>query len=139
MYFLIFRLLELSKRIKFIKWQYFPGYNKLVRAFLYEMKNLKVERYPQSLIQTSINLLANEKLLNILVLIVFEKTNSNDCNGLMKGLDLISRYLNHFTKNKKLLPPTFNYVYFFKGIKIVIEGEFSFSIVKVLSIIFMNY
>lgn len=103
------------------------------------MKNLKVERYPQSLIQTSINLLANEKLLNILVLIVFEKTNSNDCNGLMKGLDLISRYLNHFTKNKKLLPPTFNYVYFFKGIKIVIEGEFSFSIVKVLSIIFMNY
>lgn len=86
------------------------------------MKNLNIERYPQSLIQSSVNLLANEKLLNILILIVFEKTNSHDCNSLMKGLDLISRYLYQFTRNKKLLPPTFNYVYFFKGMKIVIEG-----------------
>lgn len=84
------------------------------------MKNLKIERYPQSLIQTSINLLANEKILNILIMIVFEKTNSHDCNNLMKALDLISRYLYQFTKNKKLLPPTFNYVYFFKGLKIVV-------------------
>lgn len=38
----------------------------------------------------------------------------------MKGLDLISRYINYFTKNKKLLPPTFNYIYFFKGIKIIL-------------------
>lgn len=35
LYFLISKLSELGKRIKFIKWQYFPGYNKLVRAFLF--------------------------------------------------------------------------------------------------------
>ena len=42
LYFLISKLSDLGKRLKFIKWQYFPGYNKLVRAFLYEMKNIKV-------------------------------------------------------------------------------------------------
>lgn len=57
----------------------------------------------------------------------------------MKGLDLISRYLNHFNKNKKMIPPSFNYVYFFKGIKVILEGEFAYAIVKVLSIIFMNF
>lgn len=71
--------------------------------------------------------------------IVFDKTNSYDPNPAMKGLDLLSRYLNHFSKNKKLLPPSFNYVQFLKGVKIVLEGEFSYSIGKMLSIIFMNY
>ena len=42
LYFLISKLSDLGKRLKFIKWQYFPGYNKLVRAFFYEMKNIKV-------------------------------------------------------------------------------------------------
>lgn len=78
-------------------------------------------------------------MLNILVSIVLEKTNLNDCNVLMKGLDLISRYLNHFSKNKKLLPTTFNYIYFFKALRIVLEGEFSYAIVKVLAIIYTNY
>jgi len=39
----------------------------------------------------------------------------------MKCLDLVSRYLNYFTKKKKLLPTSFNYVYFFKALKIVLE------------------
>lgn len=103
------------------------------------MKNIKIDRYPPSMVQTSVYLLNNEKLLNILMAILFEKTNANDPNGAMKGLDLLSRYLNHFSKNKKLLPPSFNYVHFFKAVKIVLEGEFAYSIVKMLSIIFMNY
>lgn len=72
------------------------------------------------MVQTSIYLLNNEKLLNILITMVFEKTNANDPNGVMKGLDLISRYLNHFSKNKKPIPPSFNYVYFFKAVKIIL-------------------
>lgn len=86
------------------------------------MKNISIERYPPTMIQTSINLLANEKLLNILIAMVFEKTNCYDCNAVMKGLDLISRYLNYFNRNKKLLPNTFNYTYFFKALKIILEG-----------------
>lgn len=57
----------------------------------------------------------------------------------MKALELISRYLGALTKGKKLLPPTFNYLYFFKGLKIILEGEFGIAIVKVLVIIYNNY
>ena len=88
-----------------------------MKSFLFEMKKLRVSSYPKSLLQTSINLLSNEKLINILMLTVFEKTNAYDCNELMKGLEIINRYLKFLTREKKLLPPTFNYVYFFKGLK----------------------
>lgn len=93
-----------------------------MRAFLFEMKNIKVDRYPPTLIQTSINLLANERLLSVLIVLVFEKTNYHNCNAVMKGLDYVGRYLNYFNKNKKLLPTAFNYVYFFKAVKIILEG-----------------
>ena len=139
LYFLIKRLSELGKKIKFIKWQYFPGYNKLVRSFLSEMKRLKITLYPKSLIQTSVNLLANEKLINILISVIFEKTHSLDSNEVMKSLEIVGRYLAALTRSKKLLPPTFNYLYFFKAIKILLEGDFSLAIVKVLVIIYNNY
>lgn len=57
----------------------------------------------------------------------------------MKSLEIISRYLAALAGDKKLLPPTFNYLYFFKAIKIIMEGEFSVAIMKSLVIIYNNY
>jgi hypothetical protein len=85
-YCLIKRLEELGKKIKFMKWKYFPGYNKLVRSFLCEMKKKPVCLYPKVLIQTSVHLLSNEKLVNIIFNTIFEKTNLYDSKAVMKSL-----------------------------------------------------
>jgi len=63
---------------KHIRWHYLPGYNRLLQAFLVEMKLLKVKDYSERFKRCCLQLLANEKLLNIFVVILLGKTNVND-------------------------------------------------------------
>lgn len=46
-------------RAKTWKWSYFPGYTKIIRGFMVEMKKRRVMEYPQLMIKTSIDLLVN--------------------------------------------------------------------------------
>lgn len=55
-------------------WQELPGYPVLIKAFLVELKNKDVKRYPQPLLNTSYSLLKNEKLLTVFVSIIYNKT-----------------------------------------------------------------
>ena len=45
--------------MKHWKWNYFPGYTKIVRGFIVEMKKRKILEYPTLMIKTSSELLAN--------------------------------------------------------------------------------
>lgn len=69
---------EIAKNLKIIKWRYFPGYTKIVHSFLIEMKKQPLLSYSTIMIQTSINLLFNNELINILVSLVLEKTDINN-------------------------------------------------------------
>lgn len=60
---------------KHINWRYFPGYNKILLSFMAEMKIRSISEYTDIMKQAAASLLANEKLLNPFVLIVFRKTN----------------------------------------------------------------
>lgn len=51
-----------------------PGYAKIVKAVLLEMKEREVSYYPEALKEATCALLANEKIVNCLVTIVFKKT-----------------------------------------------------------------
>lgn len=125
--------------MKFIQWKYFPGYNKLVRSFLCEMKKKDLVKYSESLMRTSVYLLTNDRLVSLIFSIVLEKTNIYDSRSVLKSFDLIGRYLDSLTKEKKLLPQTFNYISFYKALKIILEGDFSYSIAKVLALIYNHY
>lgn len=91
------------------------------------------------MIQTSIHLLSNEKLSNPMFSIIFEKTNIYDSKTVMKTLEIIGKYLDYLTSEKKILPPTFNYISFYKALKVIFEGDFSYATAKALVLIYNHY
>jgi hypothetical protein len=54
-----------------VKWHYLPNYNDIIRVFLSEMKRRELAEYPDSLVDTSTRLLANERLLYKMIKILF--------------------------------------------------------------------
>lgn len=60
---------------KNLSWRYFPGYNKILLSFFAEMKLRPIQNYSEQMKKAAASLLANEKLLNPFVLIIFRKTN----------------------------------------------------------------
>lgn len=72
------------------------------------------------MLQTSIDLLVNEELINILMAIVLEKTDINNHDSLTRGMNLVWSYMNAVTQDgKRVLPQIFNYLYFYKMLKLV--------------------
>ena len=54
-----------------VNWMNVPGYKQILKSVLIEMKERDVAYYPEALKEATCALLANEKLLNIFVMIVF--------------------------------------------------------------------
>lgn len=57
-----------------IEWEHIPGYNTLVENFLSQIKNREVSKYPDILLESSLLMLGNPKLLKIFFLNILEKT-----------------------------------------------------------------
>lgn len=85
-----------------------------------EMKIRPVREYPASIKLACNSLLANENLLNTFVTIIFNKTSINDNVDVIKILDMTNGFLDSLKKQNKRIPSTFNYTFFYKGIKLVI-------------------
>jgi hypothetical protein len=66
------------------------------------------------------------------VTILFKKTHLYDSNCIIKTMDIINQYTNYLTHLNVNIPTTFNYPYFFSGIKSILESDHSFAISKVL-------
>lgn len=122
-----------------VRWNNIPGYTQLLKALLCEMKRRPVIDYPDSLVEASVKMLANEKLLNPYVAIVFNKTNMFDSNTVMKTIELINTYFEELEKNKKTIPTSFNYNVFLAGIKTIITSDNSFAIAKSLLLYYNHY
>lgn len=54
-------------------------------------------------------------------------------------MDIINQYTNYLTHLNVNIPTTFNYPYFFLGIKSILESDHSFAISKVLMNLFSVY
>lgn len=57
-----------------VPWQDLPGYPILLRSFLIKMKTEDIRKWPQAMINASVALLNNHKLLNPFVSILYNKT-----------------------------------------------------------------
>jgi hypothetical protein len=74
---------------KHIKWHYLPGYNRLLQAFLVEMKTTKIKMYTDRFKRCCVQLLSNEKLLNIFIVILLKRTNVNDPETVAIAFEMI--------------------------------------------------
>lgn len=109
-----------SVRIIHSNWKHFPGYIQIIRSLMAEMKMRPVREYPPSIKLACNSLLANENLLNTFITIIFNKTSINDNVDVIKILDMTNGFLDSLKKQNKRIPSTFNYTFFYKGIKLVI-------------------
>lgn len=82
------------------------------------------------------SLLSNENLLNTFVTIIFNKTSINNNVDVIKILDLTNGFLDSIKKQNKRIPSTFNYTFFYNGLKMVIENLYSYSTAKALHLIY---
>lgn len=98
---------------KDIQWKYFPGYSKILKCFLSEMKKRPILEYPDILKSSLFKLLANEKLLNPIVIILFNKANIHEPLTVIRAILLISEILALLCQKKKKMPATFNYFIFY--------------------------
>ena len=122
-----------------VKWQDLPGYPQLLRAILCEMKRRPIVDYPDSLVDATVSLLANEKLLNTFITVLFNKTNIFDSNTTLRTIELISRYFMELDKAKRSIPTSFNYNFFVSGLKNIIMSDHSYAIAKCLLLYYDHY
>ena len=55
-------------------WNELPGYSKLLKAFLITFKTTNINMYWDSIKEVTKNLLYNDKLINVLMVILLNKT-----------------------------------------------------------------
>lgn len=81
-----------------------------------------MKNYTERFKKTCVRLLANEKLLNIFVVILLKKTNVNDPEAVDIAIEMIDSFFNSIKTNNRTIPNTFDYMYFLEGLKILLNS-----------------
>ena len=97
---------------------------------LLELKERDVALYPEALKDTTCAMLCNEKLLNVFVTIVFKKTHAFDTLAVSQALELVASWFTTLHKSRRLIPPQFDYMFFFKAIQILMDLDHGMSTAK---------
>ena len=113
-----------------VSWMNVPGYKTILKAMLLELKEREVEDYPEALKDTTCAMLYNEKILNVFVTIVFKKTPVFNAPAVSHALELVASWFTTIHKNKQLIPPQFDYLFFFRAIQILMDIDHGMSTAK---------
>jgi len=70
-----------------------------------------------------ISFTCNPELLNTFITILYRKTNQYNTHQLEDTYELISLCFSRLTLKKKVLPDDFDWMFFLKGMEIVLEGD----------------
>ena len=119
-----------------VSWKDVPGYKSILKAILLELKERDIPLYPEAMKETTCAMLANEKLLNVFVTIILKKTYAFDAQSVNDALELVASWFSTIYKNKQLLPPQFDYIFFFKAITILMELDHGMSTAKVIWLLY---
>ncbi|KAL4500572.1 hypothetical protein ABPG72_002996 [Tetrahymena utriculariae] len=122
-----------------VPWQDLPGYLTLLRAFLIELKSRDILQYPEALKLASQSILNNERLLNILITLIYNKTNVYDSNKIVQTFDLINSWMQFLIQNNKNIPTVFDFSFFLKGIRTVLDQDHSVCLARVIWVIYNNF
>ncbi|OMJ90926.1 hypothetical protein SteCoe_6590 [Stentor coeruleus] len=120
-------------------WSCIPGYKILLKAFLIEMKERLIIEYPEALISCACKVLYNPRMLNVMVKILFSKTNVYDFNSVQETFRVMNRLLDSFFRLRNKLQNTFDNEFFALGLKICLEDENALNISKALWFLYNQY
>jgi hypothetical protein len=121
-----------------INWLAVPGYIDLIKTFLCELKVRPLERYPDKLREASIRLVGNAELLNILIRILFRQTNVYVNLKVFRSIEMIESYFDYM-KTRQTPLSSFDYKFFYSGIKIILESEHALVLARCLTFLYKHY
>ncbi|KAM3134242.1 hypothetical protein pb186bvf_013662 [Paramecium bursaria] len=123
---------------KQIPWQDIPGYRTLTKAFMCELK--LQEQITDAMSNALKSLLQNQNLLNIVVHLIFNKTNIYDGQQTAEAFDVLNMCLYTQAQYYNSMPSYFDYSFFLNGIKLVLSlSEHDISIAKCIWMLYNNY
>jgi hypothetical protein len=73
------------------------------------------------------------------MMIMLNKVNVYDPSAVIRAIEYLNLIFLSFTNKKKFLPISFNYSYFFKSLKIILESESSMGISSALTLIYNHF
>ncbi|KAL4460366.1 hypothetical protein ABPG74_000117 [Tetrahymena malaccensis] len=123
---------KLPNNYSTLTWSFVPGFVDILRAFLYEIQKRDTKSYPEALKTTSFSLLQHDEIINIYLRIIYAKTNIYDSTNVFNAFEMIDQWFKKMIEMQKRLPVNFDYAFFFRGIKLVLEGDHAVSISKAL-------
>lgn len=122
-----------------VPWQDIPGYNVILKSFLLELKERKVENYSEALIKASHSLLRYSHILSVFIVLVFSKTNLYQFKEVLESLNLVSGWLALVYERGVSLPTTFVTSFFIQALRAVLRDEAALSVAHGLKLIYRNY
>jgi hypothetical protein len=78
--------------------------------------------------EAALSMLYNEKLLNILVTVVYRKTPLHQNQRVVRALELTDSWLKVVRQHKKQIPTSFDYHFFFKAVTCILTEDHSQSL-----------
>lgn len=76
--------------------------------------------------------MSNVRLLNQFVRIVFSKTSAYNAIAVTRTLDIVTQWFTKIHRNKALIPPDFDFTFFNKGVKMLLDLDHGTSTAKVI-------
>ena len=120
-------------------WSCVTGYKMLLRVFFIEMKERNTIEYPEILVSCACKLLYDSRNFNVMVRILFNKTNIHDFHAVQEMFKVLNELFSSYFIHKQTLPSNFDIDYFVKGITICLNDENAVSIAKCLWLIYNQY
>lgn len=121
-----------------VQWEMVPGYTQLLYAFLFQLKhkmNLN-EWKTRAVSQCLYSLMQNPRIFNVLIQVLFSKTNVNDAPLTEISLDILTEWFARIRSLYTYLPAPFDYNYFFQGLSILLECEHHVTLIRGLTFIY---
>lgn len=78
---------------KDIQWNYFPGYNRLLKGFFVELKLRPILEYPDALLDAGLKLLVDYKLINPIFKILLNKVYVFDTSSVIRVIEYMNMIL----------------------------------------------
>mgnify|MGYP002078730528 CR=1 FL=1 len=78
-------------------------------------------------------------MLNAFIAIIFNKANINNNIQVIKSIETVMELLQALDDKNKLIPSNFNIMYFYRALKMILEGESAFATAKVLIMLYYYF
>ncbi|CAD8169177.1 unnamed protein product [Paramecium pentaurelia] len=117
-----------------VNWQNIQGYDEIVQLLL---SNIQLKNH--KFIEASCAIINNSMLLSKFIHILFNQTRLYDAIQVFNTLNIVDVWLQKVNQNYHVLPTNFDYSFFFKGIKLILNGDHAVSISKSLQILYNNF